>query len=206
MGIVIGFHSAASGIRKPKTRGSTWPKGKRRGERRRKYSAGIDPRRFHSETACGRIPSDRASELVPPSAVTTSLTELNMAHSRPRFMDLSTVHETSVERPRGSGENARMADPQETVGARAYAIRMRLGGDATQTEFGERFGVGKTTWAAWEKGQNMLDINVADRLAMEFGLTLDWIYAGRGRGLDPGILRDLNRLAETRIVAERKRA
>jgi transcriptional regulator with XRE-family HTH domain len=80
----------------------------------------------------------------------------------------------------------------DVVGRRLLATRRGLG--LTQAALVARVGPCTTTqWSNYERGDRMLDLDVADRLCHEFGFTLDWLYRGDPARVDIELMRKIRR-------------
>lgn len=62
------------------------------------------------------------------------------------------------------------------IAFRVLVLRTAL--DMTQGQIAEQAGVGRTTWTAWEKGQNSPDYLALTRLANFYGFSLNYITQG----------------------------
>lgn len=71
------------------------------------------------------------------------------------------------------------------IGQRLKQIREHMGYSTADKQFAEdKMQVSGHSWYAWERGQIMIPVLVANRLVEICpGLTLDWIYRGQISGL-----------------------
>ncbi len=68
------------------------------------------------------------------------------------------------------------------IGGRIEAVREGFT-DLSQKDFAVRHGFNPTQWNNWAKGNRRIPLECAEKLAVTYGLTLDWIYLGRRDGL-----------------------
>lgn len=68
-----------------------------------------------------------------------------------------------------------------SVGKRLTALRMHVA--PSQVVIANRLGIDKPRWNNWEKGVNLIRIDIALLLCAQTGVTLDWIYRGTPGGL-----------------------
>ena len=68
------------------------------------------------------------------------------------------------------------------IGTRLRAIRGAFG-DLNQSEFAARHGFNVDQYGTWERGVRRIPVEFSEKLADAYGLSLDWIYRGRGDGL-----------------------
>lgn len=85
-------------------------------------------------------------------------------------------------------------DPKAQVGRRLLCARKATTGEDIRP-FAERLGCTESQWGNWENGERMADPLVMARLWDRFGVTLEWIYAGSLRGMEPELQDKLERLA-----------
>jgi len=67
------------------------------------------------------------------------------------------------------------------AGQRLKAARLALG--LSSKDVCEAINVQPNTYSQWEHGKAMIDPAAATRLKIQFGVSLDWIYAGDPAGL-----------------------
>src|SRR5262245_29669128 len=65
-------------------------------------------------------------------------------------------------------------DLKKAIGRRLRACRKALG--LTQEAAGEKFGLTKQGWGAWERGEVMLNIETAIAFCDEYHVPLDFLY------------------------------
>ncbi len=70
---------------------------------------------------------------------------------------------------------------KEAIGKRLQLSRDALG--FQQGDFADRLGIARNTYNQYEKGVNKPPVEAAMKMRQEFGLLLDWIYAGDPSGL-----------------------
>lgn len=80
----------------------------------------------------------------------------------------------------------------QKIAARLKDLRYALG-IKTQGEFARRADIARNTYNQWEQATRRPDIENAIRLAETYGVTLDWIFLGSPRGLDPALFGRMNR-------------
>ena len=68
------------------------------------------------------------------------------------------------------------------IAARLTKLRMAFGG-LVQREWAERHGFNQGQYNHWETGARRIPLEAAEKLALTYGVTLDWIYLGRRSGL-----------------------
>ena len=73
-------------------------------------------------------------------------------------------------------------DRPEVIGGRLKALRLALGYRQAKA-FCDFIGATDTAWNNWEHGRRTVPIDVASRLALRTGASLDWIYHGFGHAL-----------------------
>lgn len=78
------------------------------------------------------------------------------------------------------------------IAARLKDMRRAFGVEK-QGEFAARAGIARNTYNQWEQGQRRPDIDNAIKLAETYGVTLDWIFLGSPRGLDPALVGRMTR-------------
>ncbi len=69
------------------------------------------------------------------------------------------------------------------VAARLAHIRKKLEPSLTQIEWAKKHGFGNTQVSNWETGLRRIPVECAEVLCGAYGLTLDYIYLGKGEGL-----------------------
>lgn len=74
-----------------------------------------------------------------------------------------------------------MVDEQQVVARRLKQLRGSLG--LTQEEFVEIIGISQNRYAMYESGMRPLTLEVAAKIAVKTGVTLDWLYFGANAGL-----------------------
>lgn len=78
-------------------------------------------------------------------------------------------------------------DPKRAaIGARLEALRKAF--QLTQVQFAGRAGIAQSAYANYATGRNMPDVQFAERLCDEYGVTLDWIYRGDVAGMPVNLL------------------
>jgi len=82
-------------------------------------------------------------------------------------------------------------DPVE-VGKRLTAARLAAGVN-TQSEMADVVGVDKSTWSQYESGSRLITTRLAIKLLLRYGITLDYLYAGRPDTLMPAFRREVER-------------
>ena len=75
----------------------------------------------------------------------------------------------------------------EQIASRLRDMR-RAFGIRTQQEFARRAGIARNTYNQWEQATRRPDLDNAIKLAETYGVTLDWIFLGSPRGLDPALV------------------
>ena len=73
------------------------------------------------------------------------------------------------------------------IAARLKDLR-RAFGITRQGEFALKAGIARNTYNQWEQGLRRPDIENAIKLVEAYGVTLDWIFLGSPRGMDPGLV------------------
>ena len=68
------------------------------------------------------------------------------------------------------------------IGARLTAVREGFS-DLSQKAWAEKHSFSTTQYNNWEKGTRRISVDAAERLARDYGLTLDYIFLGRRDGL-----------------------
>lgn len=216
MGIVIQFprhrHRAAptgsAGSIRHKSGDADNSRPSRAFDKTKYVSGGKKPRARQFETACGERPTSRATDDGPPKALTTSSKvssglrsgidmDGNLYTSR---VSGKSIHLVCSPVESVSAQSVAMAKrpthPRslEAVRARLIALRMAIG--PNQRQFAKRAGIGANTWSNFENEDRRISIEEAFKLVDTYGVSLDWIYEGRGAGLMPGPLLDKIREAE----------
>lgn len=77
------------------------------------------------------------------------------------------------------------------VAERLEALARGLG--KSDAEMARRLKLKPQTWNNYSKGHRPLPIEVAIRLADEFGVTLDWLYRGNRLTMPVGLMSDIER-------------
>ena len=72
--------------------------------------------------------------------------------------------------------------PYKAIGKRLVAVRHALG-ISSQAELCRTLGVLKSQWNQYETGERRITIDVALKLKMLYGITIDYIYTGDPSGL-----------------------
>lgn len=68
------------------------------------------------------------------------------------------------------------------IGRRIESVRTGFT-DLAQKEFASRHGFNVSQYNNWATGARRIPIEAAQKFALTYGLTLDWIYLGRRDGL-----------------------
>lgn len=74
-----------------------------------------------------------------------------------------------------------MIDSPEIIGKRLEKLRTVVG--LNQTGMAEALHIGQSAWSQYESGTRRVTLEVAGRIAVRFGVTLDWLYRGDPSGL-----------------------
>lgn len=77
------------------------------------------------------------------------------------------------------------------VSGRLEALAKGLG--KSDAEMARKLKLKPQTWNNYSKGHRPLPIDVALRLADEFGVTLDWLYRGNRLTMPVGLMSDIER-------------
>lgn len=78
--------------------------------------------------------------------------------------------------------------PRSVQAVRARLIALRMAVEPVQKRFAERAGIHPNTWSNFEnEDDRRISIEEAFKLVDTYGVSLDWIYDGRG-GAVPGEL------------------
>lgn len=107
-----------------------------------------------------------------------------MASVYPQFVDYrkttigGLLKKTQFAKPFAMAEDAQFTQ----IGDRIEAVREGFTG-LSQKDFAIRHGFNPTQWNNWAKGTRRIPLECAEKLALVYGLTLDWIYLGRRDGL-----------------------
>lgn len=80
------------------------------------------------------------------------------------------------------------------IGLRLLCARKATTGEDIRP-FAERLGCSESQWGNWENGVRMADPLAMTRLWDRFGITLEWIYAGSLRGMEPELQDRLEAIA-----------
>lgn len=75
------------------------------------------------------------------------------------------------------------------IGGRLAKLRLALG--LSQEEMADMMGAGRTTAAAWERGQNVADVLAVARLSPLYGPVLEWVFNGSVAGIPYDIAQKL---------------
>lgn len=86
-----------------------------------------------------------------------------------------------------------MARRYEAIGKRLAKLREALG--ITQAELCRQIKCATNRWNQYEKGDRQITVEVANRLADEYGASLDWIYRDERRTLTQDLYAKLYRAA-----------
>lgn len=81
--------------------------------------------------------------------------------------------------------------PHAEIGKRLIALRLAFAPDMTQAEWAESHGVGRSRYNNWETGERRIPVEMAERLADRYSLSLDWIYRNKMDGLSETALKKL---------------
>jgi transcriptional regulator with XRE-family HTH domain len=81
-------------------------------------------------------------------------------------------------------------DKPEEIGARLRRLRLAKGYTVAK-EFCDSIGVQDTAWNNWEKGRRVIPIDVALKVSLKTGASLDYIYRGMEHTLPKHVLDDL---------------
>lgn len=68
------------------------------------------------------------------------------------------------------------------IGSRLQLLREAFS-EMNKSDWAERHGFAQSQYLMWERGARRITVDEAQRLADQYGLTLDWIYRGRVDGL-----------------------
>lgn len=78
---------------------------------------------------------------------------------------------------------------KEAVGRRLAAARLALG--KTQEQLAAEIGVERNTYANWEGGSRLAQVQAMLRLMARHRVTLEWVYAGGLHGMPFDLQRDV---------------
>lgn len=87
----------------------------------------------------------------------------------------ATGHEPSCPRDSVGQEMAAAPDATE-VGHRLRALRESL--SLTRAEMADANSIDRTNYGRFEDGKRLITIDIAFRLKVRYGITLEWLYAG----------------------------
>lgn len=75
------------------------------------------------------------------------------------------------------------ATHRKAIGRRLKALRAALGYERNQTGFAKFLGFAQPTWANYEAGDRIPNLDAAHKIVEATGVTFDWIYRGTVAGL-----------------------
>lgn len=81
------------------------------------------------------------------------------------------------------------SDLKEAVGRRLAAARLALG--KTQEQLATEIGVERNTYANWEGGSRLAQVQAMLRLMATHRITLEWVYAGGLHGMPADLQSDV---------------
>jgi DNA-binding XRE family transcriptional regulator len=201
MGKVLRFRRrharASSKVFKPKTTGAIFlPLRASVSEKTKIWREGILPSRpFQFRTAVMPTPAKDAATSSPPSALTTSSTELSMSLEYSQRVITSRGHETAVDASACGLHIICMDSSSEELARRVKASREALG--LSQAKLCKRIGCSTNRWSQYENGKRDITLEIAMKLCHEFRLSLDWIYRGDPSSLPHELRLDI----KTRMAA-----
>lgn len=158
------------------------------------------PRVFQFETAVTPTPVSAATLFGPPKAWIRSATfEINIASKYPRFVDQSTLHNTSLENPRFVNDNfyvpqrlrtyPNMASLKEEIGHRLRLTRECSDPPLSQKDVYEVVGSNRSEWSNYENGEREISTLYVRRLRERLGWPVEWIIDGDMTRLPPDLRR-----------------
>lgn len=177
-----------------------------------KFSGGILPRNFQLLMAGRPRPNKSAAAAVPPSASTTSSTDLSMPQHSLHGVNLSRFPVQAIDFVKKSSKNRGM-DTKEVIGER---LRLWvLAENFTPKQVYEQIGCTKGAWSGYTNGKRRLTLDIATALREEFGISLEWILYGNLNAIvDPHLIVRMKEISDnekrgifigrTRPVAMRK--
>lgn len=184
----------------PKTAGSaSLPRRAKASVNTKKCSAGIIPLVFQLYGAGDVTPASSAAALMPPTAVSTSSTEVtrSVASSIPPYssqdVNLSSFHASAVENSRFVGFKLSMPETLKSIGRRLAETRQAL--DLTAAEVCRLISCKPNRWSQYENGERKITLEIANKLCDQFGLTLDWIYRANPANLPHNLALKLRKVA-----------
>lgn len=180
---------APVGTRIPNTRGSiASPRASASFDNTNECPAAIFPRDFQLLTALTPTPVSPDTVFGPPSAAMSSATVEIMALNNPRYVDVSRVHNSSLENPRFVNDNffipkelrkvPNMASLKEEIGRRLRITRECNDPPLTQKDVYEVIGSNSTEWSNYEVGKREISTLYVRRLRERFGWPVEWIIDG----------------------------
>lgn len=86
-----------------------------------------------------------------------------------------------------------MADGVKVIAGRLVRTREALG--LAQQEFCREIGVAKNVYNPFETGKRRITVDVARRIKLRFGVSLDWIYDGDPAQLPAALYRRIEEAA-----------
>lgn len=89
-------------------------------------------------------------------------------------------------------------DSRSVIQARLIALREYAG--LTQADFGATVGCSPGRWSNYENGHRPLPPEIASKVCLTYGVTMDWLYRGNSYGLPKEMS------AKLAATLERKRA
>jgi antitoxin component HigA of HigAB toxin-antitoxin module len=184
---VIPFTPA--GTRIPKTFGSTInPRATASFDNTNECPAAIFPRDFQLLMALMPTPVSPDTVFGPPSAAISSATVEIMGLHNPHYVDLSSIHNSSLQNPRFVNDNffipkelrkvPNMANLKEEIGRRIRLTRECSDPKLSQKDVYEVVGSNRSEWSNYENGEREISTLYVRRLRERFGWPVEWIIDG----------------------------
>ena len=152
---------------------------------------GIFPRERQLLTTGGSVPSPSATTDVPPKSSISESTVMAAG----LFTDCEAVncHPLAIAPGLLTTHALGMAKRYEDIGKRLIRLRTALG--INQAELCRQIKCQPSRWNQYESGERQITLPIANKLADEYGATLDWVYRGDPRGLPQQLYTRIQRAA-----------